>query len=103
MTEITSKELKDLQEKGQKILAQFSATWCGPCRVLTPQLTKMSDDYENVTFVKLDVDNGENSELIMKLGIMSIPTVIVYDGHEVVETSKGLQNENFYKNILNSL
>jgi thiol-disulfide isomerase/thioredoxin len=63
----------------------------------------MSDDYENVTFVKLDVDNGENSELIMKLGIMSIPTVIVYNGHEVVETSKGLQNENFYKNILNSL
>lgn len=103
MTEITAKELKELQDKGEKIIAQFTAKWCGPCRVLSPLLTKMSGDYENITFVKLDVDNGENSELIMNLGIMSIPTVIVYNGHNTIETSKGLQNENFYKNILNIL
>jgi thioredoxin 1 len=103
MTEITAKELKNLQDKGEKIIVQFTAKWCGPCRALSPLLTKMSDDYENITFVKLDVDNGENSELVMNLGIMSIPTVIVYNGHKMIETSKGLQNENFYKNILNIL
>ena len=103
MTEITAKELKQLQDKGEKILIQFTAKWCGPCRALTPLLVKMSDDYENITFVKLDVDNGENKDLIMNLGIMSVPTVILYNGHKIVETSKGLQNENYYKNILNSL
>ncbi len=103
MTEITAKELKNLQDKGEKIIVQFTAKWCGPCRALSPLLTKMSDDYENITFVKLDVDNGENSQLVMNLGIMSIPTVIVYNGHKIIETSKGLQNENFYKNILNIL
>ena len=103
MTEITSSELKELQDRGEKIITQFTAKWCGPCRALTPLLTKMSNDYDNVKFVKIDVDNGENTELIMKLGIMSVPTVVLYNGHKIVETTKGLQNENYYKNILNSI
>lgn len=103
MTEITASQLKELQNKGEKILTQFTAKWCGPCRALSPILNKMSDDYENITFVKIDVDNGENHDLILKLGIMSVPTVILYNGHKVVETSKGLQNENYYKSILNSI
>lgn len=103
MTEITAKELKELQDKGEKVLAQFSAIWCGPCRALTPKLTNMSNEYENITFVKLDVENINNIELVMEMNIMSIPTVVIYDGHKIVDTSKGLQQDSYYKNVLNEL
>ena len=103
MTEITAKELKELQDKGEKVLAQFSAVWCGPCRALTPKLSNMSNEFQNVTFVKLDVENENNIQLVMNLNIMSVPTVIVYNGHKIIDTSKGLQQDSYYKNILNKL
>ena len=103
MTEINAQQLKELQDKGEKVLVQYTAKWCGPCRTLTPKLSNLSNEYENVTFVKIDVDNEENTELVMGLRIMSIPTVIVYDGHEIVDSSKGLQPDTYYKDVLNNL
>lgn len=103
MTEINAKDLKSLQDKGEKLLVQFSAVWCGPCKTLTPRLMNLSNEYENVTFVKIDVDNGLNSELVVELGIMSIPTVVFYNGHKMVDRVKGLETELFYKNILGKL
>ena len=103
MTEITANELKNLQEKGEKILVQYTATWCGPCKALTPKLSNLSNEYENVTFVKIDVDNGDNADLVLSLGIMSVPTVIVYNGEKIIDRSRGLQVDSYYKNVLNTI
>ena len=59
---------------GTKVV-QFTADWCGPCKMLAPQLAKLSGEY-GFDYYKVDVD--QNSELARNFKIMSIPTVLVY-------------------------
>lgn len=93
--------VEDLQSENKKILVQFSADWCSPCRILTPHLEKMENDYPNVHFIKVNV--GEHRDYASELGITSIPTVIVYDGNKIVSRSSGVNSNDYYKNLLNEL
>lgn len=101
MENVTSKELKQLQGDGQKILVDFWAKWCGPCKTLIPRLESMESQYPNVKFIKIDVD--ENSNAALELGIRSIPTVLIYDGNKQVERITGSQSDSQYKEVLNNL
>jgi thioredoxin len=101
MENVTSDKVKELQLEGKKILVDFWATWCGPCRTLIPRLEKMEGEHKNVVFVKVDVD--QNIDAAMELGIRSVPTVMIYDGEKLVNRSQGIQPESFYKDILNNL
>ena len=56
---------------GKNILVDFYATWCGPCKMLAPELEKIKN---RIQIVKIDVDN--NIELCKKYGVMSVPTLI---------------------------
>jgi thioredoxin 1 len=101
MREITTQELKELQSQGKKILVDLKARWCGPCRTLIPRLDEMSKQYENVEFVAVDVD--DNKEGCVELGIRSVPTVMIFDGDKLVDRSSGVNDDSYYKNILNNL
>jgi thioredoxin len=101
MENVTSDKVKELQLEGKKILVDFWATWCGPCRTLIPRLEKMEGEHKNIVFVKVDVD--QNIDAAMELGIRSVPTVMIYDGEKLVNRSQGVQPESFYNDILNSL
>jgi thioredoxin 1 len=101
MTTISAADLKNLQNSGEKILIQYTASWCGPCRALTPKLANMSNEYEKITFAKIDVE--ENQDLAADLGIKSVPTVIIYDGSKIVNKFIGLQQDKVYKEALNAL
>jgi thioredoxin 1 len=101
MDNISKEQLFELQKSGNKILVQYTASWCGPCRQLSPRLSIISNSYDNIAFVKIDVD--ENMELAKDLGIRSVPTVIIYKGNELVNRSQGVQPDGFYKDILNNL
>ncbi|KAG8527626.1 uncharacterized protein KY384_007779 [Bacidia gigantensis] len=60
------------------------ATWCGPCKVVAPRIVKLSQQYENVRFYKMDVD--ELPDLAQELGVRAMPTFLVYkDGNKVEE------------------
>jgi thioredoxin 1 len=72
----------------KKVLVDCYADWCGPCRMLGPVLEEVSEEKTNYTFYKLNVDDAE--EISMKYGIMSIPTVLVFDNGELVNKSVGL-------------
>lgn len=76
---ITSEEEFEKEIKEGKLIVDFSATWCGPCRMMEPVLEELSS---KIKIFKVDIDELE--VLTRKLGIMSVPTMIIYkDGKEV--------------------
>lgn len=101
MTEVLAENVKELQNKGEKVLVQMSASWCGPCKQLAPRLSQISEEYQNVTFLKVDVD--KNVDYATGLGIRSVPTVLIFDGDKLVDRSTGAQPDKYYKDILNNL
>ena len=59
------------------VVVDFYADWCGPCKIISPVIHKLSEEYQGkVKFVKVDTD--ANQELAMQFGIMSIPTVMFF-------------------------
>ena len=60
-----------------KILVDFYADWCGPCKMMSPIIDEIAEEIENITVGKVNVD--ENPEIASKYGIMSIPTIIIFE------------------------
>lgn len=69
------------------VLVDFWATWCGPCKMLAPIIEEIANENDSIKVGKVNVD--EQQELAVKFGIMSIPTVLVFKGGKVVNTSVG--------------
>lgn len=101
MEKISIKELKERQNNGEKLLVDFFATWCGPCKALTPRLENLEKSYSNVSFVKIDIE--ENLDSLGEYGVTSVPTVLVYDGQSFKSKSVGLNSDGFYKDLLEQL
>ena len=80
------------------VIIDFYADWCGPCKMLSPILSKLSDEYQNVYFFKVNVNR--ESMLAKKLNIQSIPTVLFFRNAKLVNMFVGYKNEIDIKNLL---
>jgi len=84
MQKINSSEFNDFVSSGKKVV-QFSATWCGPCKMLSKTLENF--DVEGVEIAKLDID--ESRDLAMKFGVRSVPLLVLFENGEEVRRSPG--------------
>ena len=86
MNTITEEEFKTLVN--DTIVVQFSAGWCGPCKVLTKTIEQNEDKF-NVPFYKIDIDNAP--QLAQALGIRSVPTVIRFENKQETKRLVGVK------------
>ncbi|WP_019500361.1 thioredoxin [Pseudanabaena sp. PCC 6802] len=85
---VQSAEFDSLLASDEPVVVDYTATWCGPCKLVSPLIDRLAAEYEGrAKVVKLDVD--ENRDNAKKYGIRSIPAVLVFKGGEVVETIVG--------------
>ena len=96
----TAEEFKEIIAKGT-VLVDFFATWCGPCRMLSPILEEIEEEKSfNGTIAKVDTD--ELGNVAYAYGIQSIPTLILFKDGEVVKKSLGYMSKDDLLNFLNN-
>ena len=82
----------DAEIKEGTVLVDFFATWCGPCKMLSPVLEEVAQENPNINVLKIDVD--EVGELAARYGIQAIPTLMLFKDGERKDTKLGYQNKN---------
>lgn len=87
---IQGNEFQALMEGATLVVVDFTATWCGPCKLVAPLMDQLAAEYgEQVKIVKVDLD--KNQSMAQKFNIRSIPAVLVFKDGEVVETLVGVK------------
>ena len=80
------------------VLIDFWASWCGPCRMLSPIIDSLAEETDEVKICKVNVD--EENDLAGSFGVMSIPTLIVIKDKKIINQSVGVQQKAAIKQML---
>jgi thioredoxin 1 len=99
---VNTQEFNELMNE-KAVLVDFFATWCGPCKMLSPVLEGVAEKMKDkVTIVKVDVDRSP--DLAAKFGVMSVPTMIMFKNGRQVDAFSGYMPEaNLMANIEKNL
>ena len=99
--EINAEEYAEIMNSSSPVVIDFHATWCGPCKVLSPILEELNDEIEGVEFVKLDVD--QHPQIAGQNQVMGVPTVVILKDGEVKERFVGVQPKEVIKEKIDAL
>ena len=72
------------------VVVDFFATWCGPCKMLSPVIDELANKYPDISFVKIDVDDCPN--ISKEYGIMSVPTLLKFENGQLIDKKIGYLN-----------
>eukprot|EP01121_Diplochlamys_sp_Union-15-3_P004681 TRINITY_DN1487_c0_g1_i1.p1 TRINITY_DN1487_c0_g1~~TRINITY_DN1487_c0_g1_i1.p1 ORF type:complete len:121 (+),score=15.80 TRINITY_DN1487_c0_g1_i1:45-365(+) len=92
-------ELDSLLSKPGLVVVDFSAAWCGPCKMIAPKFAELSNRYTNVTFVHVDIDELQSHSLVKP--ISSVPTFKLFKGGSPVTQMSGA-NASALENLITS-
>ena len=92
---------QDVLKSDKPVLVDFTATWCGPCRMIAPIIEELSAEYDGKVIIgKLDVD--ENPMVSMNFGIRSVPTLMIFKNGEMVDMTLGAVGKHVLVQKLNA-
>ena len=99
---VTNENFEDIVGKNSVVLIDFFATWCGPCKMLSPVLEQVNEEIgSEVKITKLDIDNS--MDLAKKFGVMSVPTMILFKDGKEVERIVGLRQKTQIIDAINNI
>ena len=91
----------EVLQSDKPVLVDFWAEWCGPCRMMSPTIDALADDYSGrVTIGKLNVD--ENGAAAMRYGVRGIPTLLLFKGGQVVAQKVGATSKTDLQQLIDS-
>ena len=97
----TNTNFDELLQDGGLVIVDFWATWCGPCRMLSPLLDEVEEEMAGrVTVVKVNVDDAD--EIAMRYRIMNIPTLLFFKGGQLVDKTVGAMPKNVLVDKINA-
>lgn len=91
---------KEVLNSEVPVLVDFFATWCGPCKMMSPVVEEIAKEMEGKAKV-YKVDTDEERDLAIKYGIMSIPTFIVFKNGKVAGTAVGMRDKEELIGLIN--
>lgn len=98
---MTEEEFEDILNNNKICVCDFSASWCGPCRMMAPILEDISDKYKGkYTFYQIDVDSAE--ELAEKYKISAVPTIVIFESGKEIGRTSGYQEFAEFERFLNN-
>ena len=89
---------REVLESGKTVLIDFWASWCGPCRMVSPIIDEIAEERNDIKVCKVNID--QESALAMRYGIMSIPSLILFKDGEIVNKSIGLVSKEEIEDML---
>lgn len=82
-------------------IKHFTATWCQPCKHLTPVIDQLRKENPSVGYQKIDID--ANSEIAQQYGVRAVPTIIFEKNGSIVQQVVGVQPKSYYQSIITSI
>ena len=89
---------KEVIQSEKKVLLDFWAPWCGPCRMVVPLVEQIAEERPDIKVGKINVD--ENPELASRFGVTSIPTLVVMERGQIRNLSTGAMPKKAILNLL---
>ncbi len=92
VTNVNSENFKkEVLENEGKVIVDFYADWCGPCKMMSPVIDKIAEEVENIKVCKLNVDDAQ--DIAEEYEVMSIPTIMIFSNGEIIEKFIGLTSK----------